>query len=78
MLRAAEGPTFGRGAGQDQVLLSFLHHLDFEERLVVLLLDVTNVLTASEEQAETGQASMGFRPSGEGGQADLLLWRMLQ
>jgi len=39
--------TFGRGSGQDEVFVSFLHHLHLEQRPTVRLLDVTHVLTAS-------------------------------
>lgn len=44
--------TFGRGSGQNEVIVSFLHHLHLEQRLPLLLLDVAHVLTASAEHEQ--------------------------
>lgn len=39
--------TFGCWSGQYEVIVSLLHHLDFEQRLALLLLNAAHVLTAS-------------------------------
>lgn len=44
--------TFGCGSGQNEVIMSFLHHLYLEQWLPLLLLDVAHVLTASVEHEQ--------------------------